>query len=694
LNDPAQTVPPVRPPRGVHLGAWVVVALVAIDLAGREMARRSLIYAVLGVRPSVGALVALAVIAAAVAIVASRGRRAAGLVLGALFTVGLALQLQLGARLQSDGFYYFAYLRSMAFDRDVDFTNDYRMLGLGDKTYLFEPTKTGYAQCAWAIGTAIGWSPFFGAGHIVATRLHAQGLDVSTDGTSYPYRQAVCVASLFYGLLGCWFAYRLGRLFFPAQLAGPAVAFTVAGSFMAWYLVKEPSMTHATAMASVAGFTWMWAATRERRTLRSWALLGVLAGVMALVRWQNLLFALLPAVDAVRILARSRRGGDTRELRGVLAGGAAFLACAVVAFLPQMLAWQAIYGSPIARSPIGPQIRWTDPHLVDILWSARNGLFSTAPILYLGAIGLLAFAFARPAAGVPMLAAVAAMIYFNACIQDWWGSAGFGGRRFDGVIPIFAIGLAAFSDYAAILVRRHAIAAVMTLLALMAVWNGALMGAAQSGEIHIGETLSFDRAWALQSRVVHDWFGNPFTYPASLVFALRNGVSPGDYDRLSTDRFIGDPLQPYGRVDVGNIEPATADEWLIGEGWHAPEKDGAATFRWAGSPATLRIPLDHAAPLRLQVRLHAFAYPGAPPQTLTLSANGSGNPRGTCEPLPVTPDWQTVECTLGKASWRAGVNALELRFAYAQRPIDVGAGGDTRPLAAAVDWIRVSVSSQ
>jgi hypothetical protein len=58
----------------------------------------------------------------------------------------------------------------------------------------------------------------------------------------------------------------------------------------------------------------------------------------------------------------------------------------------------------------------------------------------------------------------------------------------------------------------------------------------------------------------------------------------------------------------------------------------------------------------------------------------------------VTPDWQTVECTLGKASWRTGVNALELRFAYAQRPIDVGAGGDTRPLAAAVDWVRISVS--
>src|SRR6185503_154850 len=99
-------------------------------------------------------------------------------------------------------------------------------------------------------------------------------------------------------------------------------------------------------------------------------------------------------------------------------------------------------------------------------------------------------------------------------------------------------------------------------------------------------------------------------------------------------RFLADPLRPYGRVDIGSKD----DEWLIGEGWHAPEMDGAIEYRWAASPATLRIPLDHAAPLRVQVRLHSFAYPGAPPQTLTIHANGHA-----CPALPVTPDWQTIE---------------------------------------------------
>jgi len=660
-----------------------ILAVCAIDLAGRQIARRSLLQALPGPTPSTVAIVLIAAIAAAIGIAASRRRSHAPLVLGALFSAGLALQLHFGARLQSDGFYYFAYLRSLAFDRDVNFMNDYRMLGLGDKSYLFQPTRTGYAESAWTIGPAFVWAPFFTAGHAVALRLRAKGQDVATDGTSYPYRQAVCVAGLFYGLLGCWFCYRFARLFFGATLAASGVALAVGGSFMAWYLVKEPSMTHAPSMAAVAAFAWLWAATRDKRSLTQWALLGLLAGFMSLIRWQNVLFAILPGIDALSQLRR----GDRDQIKATVIGGALFLAALFVGFLPQMLAWKAIYGTWIARSPVGPQVRWLDPHLVDILWSARNGLFSTTPLLYLGALGLIVLTFSRPALGAPLLAGLAVMIYFNACIQDWWGSAGFGGRRFDGTIPLFALGLAAFIDAVARVVQRHAVAAVVSILGVLVVWNAALMGAAQAGDVRIGETLSFGRAWSAQAGVVHSWFGNPFTYPASLIFAMRNDVSPADYDMLGTNRFLADPLQPYGRVDVG-----TDDEWLLGDGWHAVERDGANTFRWAASPASLRIPLDHAATLRVQVRARAFTYPGGPQQTLTVTANPSRG-GGSCAPLALASDWQTVECTLDEGAWRGGVNVLALQFAYTQRPVDVGVGGDTRPLSAAVDWVRVSIST-
>jgi len=672
-----------RTRRVLRVAAWTVAVLCTVEMALRPIARRSLFHALFGPTPPLWLLVALPAVLFVIV------RKPAALLM-ALFALGVAAQMHFGARLQSDGFYYYAYLRSIAFDRDVDFTNDYRMLGLGDKAHLFRPTPTGHAQSAWTIGPAIVWSPFFLVGHVVATRLHASGAVVSTDGTSFPYRQAVCVAGLFYGLLGCWFAYRVIRRLWPPPFAGAIVALTVCGSFMLWYIVAEPTMTHAPSMAAVAGFVWLWIATRDHRTLGSWALLGLLAGLMALIRWQNSLFMILPAFDVLPSLTRH---ADRRARAAALTGAAVFLLCAVIAFFPQMLAWKAIYGSYVARSPIGPAIRWGHPHITDILFSARNGLLSTSPMLYLAAVGLVLFAFERPRIGVPAIVATALMVYFNACIQDWWGSAGFGGRRFDGTIPLLCLGLATFVDSASHLVRRRPLAAVIGGLALVAIANIALIQAAHEGAVRIGETVPFDRAWSAQAHTIHAWYGNPFTYPASLVFAVRNGVSPGDYDRLATDRFLGDPLLPYARVDIG-----TGDDWLVEDGWHAPEQEGGTSFRWASRRATIRLPLDHAARLRVQVRLHAFGYPGAPPQTVTISANGlpgdvSAKPGHACAPIPVPTDWGTVECMLDEQSWRSGVNRVALVFAYEARPIDVGMGNDPRPLSAAVDWLRVSISA-
>ncbi len=673
----------MTPPRGRHpagqSAGWLLLGAIALDLAARSVARRSFLQPILGAWAGPWLLVAIAAAAAAV-LARRRPTRATALLFAVLFAAGAAAQLQLGARLQSDGFYYFAYLRSIAFDGDVNFTNDYKLLGLGDKPHLFQPTPTGYAQSAWTIGPAIAWAPFFAAAHGVAARLSTTDPNVSANGTSFPYRQAVCVAGLVYGLLGCWFCSRLAARFYPRPVAAAATIFVVAGSFMLWYIVKEPSMTHAPSMAAVAGFTWAWAATRDRRTPTQWALLGALAGLMTLVRWQNAIFVLLPACDSAAALATAWRTTDRRALRRALLDGLLFTACATAAFLPQMIAWRSIYGSWLAVSPIGPQIRWGDPHLVDILWSSRNGLLSWSPALYVALAGLIVFAIRRPADGLPMLLAFAAMTYFNATIQDWWGSAGFGGRRFDGTIPLLCVGGAAAATVAAGYVQRHPLRAAAAAGAALVLWNLTLMSVANDGIVRIGESVSYGDAFAAQARAAHRWVGNPFTYPASLAFALRNGVSPDRYDLLSANRFLGDPLRPYGRIDVG-----ADDGWLLEAGWHDREREGHTTFRWAAREAVVLVPLDHAATLRVQLRLQPLGYAGAPPQQVTLLVNGDAQPVAA-----VPGGWNTVELTVERRHWRAGVNRVGLRFASSARPADVGLGRDTRDLAAQVDYVRVT----
>ena len=280
-------------------------------------------------------------------------------------------------------------------------------------------------------------------------------------------------------------------------------------------------------MAAVAGFVWAWVATRDGRTARQWAWLGAIAGLMTLIRWQNALFALLPACDAIVMLVAAARASDRRRATRVLIDGAIFTLCAALAFAPQMIAWRAIYGSWLAVSPIGPQIRWTDPQLADILWSSRNGLLSWSPILYVGAIGLILFAVSVPAVGIPALLIMAVMTYFNASIQDWWGSDGFGGRRFDGTIPLFCLGIAAFARSAVELTRRHPLRVVAAGGALLVLWNLTLMSAAQSGLFRIGTAVSFGETGSAQARAFHTGSAIPSRIPRASRSRCATGCRPG-----------------------------------------------------------------------------------------------------------------------------------------------------------------------
>jgi hypothetical protein len=346
-----------------------------------------------------------------------------------------------------------------------------------------------------------------------------------------------------------------------------------------------------------------------------------------------------------------------------------------------MLAWRAIYGQLLAVSPIGPQIRWLQPHLVDILWSSRNGLFSTSPVLYVAAAGLIAFVRRERRFTLAALAVVGAMVYFNACIQDWWGSAGFGMRRFDGVLPLLAVGLGVSAQWLAGAVRRRAGLVAAALLGLLVLWNVTFMAAAVSGSVRIGEATSFGELASHQARIAHRWLGYPFSYPINLLYAVRNGVSPARYDLLGVNRMLSDPLRPYGRIDVGQ-----GDEAMLGEGWHAAERDAAATFRWTGSSASLLVSLDRAADLLVRARVMPFTPAGAAPQQIWIRVNSA--PHG---PFPLGPGWQDVSFAAARREWRAGLNLVAIECVRALRPQDVGMGDDSRLLGVAVDFLRVQV---
>ena len=109
----------------------------------------------------------------------------------------------------SDEVQYFAYLRSLWFDGDVSFENEYQHFydtGITasqgfHETFLERTTDTGRRINFGTIGCALLWAPFYAVGDVAARVSQALGRSVAVDGYSRPYVSAVSYASACYGLL-------------------------------------------------------------------------------------------------------------------------------------------------------------------------------------------------------------------------------------------------------------------------------------------------------------------------------------------------------------------------------------------------------------------------------------------------------------------------------------------------------------
>jgi hypothetical protein len=154
-------------------------------------------------------------------------------------------------------------------------------------------------------------------------------------------------------------------------------------------------------------------------------------------------------------------------------------------------------------------------------------------------------------------------------------------------------------------------------------------------------------------------------------------------DGAAVYRVIQPPVADPLRVDFGEWSSAP----YRGEGWAGDEEIFAATANWAvGTEAHFFFPVRGPGDRRFAAHIAPLAYPGAPPQRLSLRLNG----QALDAPLALHDGWQVVQATLPEAALRQGLNRIALRFDYAAAPTAVLPGAsDDRPLAAAVDWIEV-----
>ncbi|TMG41081.1 MAG: hypothetical protein E6H92_01065 [Chloroflexi bacterium] len=312
----------------------------------------------------------------------------------------LFLALTFKPAVSGDGVGYFSYLHSVIVDRDLDMSDEYAAARAAHVD-VYPPqistrTKTGMLANLFPVGPALMSAPAY----VAALALRPSG----APQVDAPFTTAYTLASLLYGLLALAICYRFARA--VTGSSGAALTGAVAAALttpLLYYLVYQPSYAHTFSAFAVSAFMYLWWSTRGHRSTRAWLLLGLLGGMMALVRWQDGPLAAVALLDLPK-----ERFRVLLLVPGIVLG-----------FLPQLLVDHVIFGSWL---PSRPGLDPLHGHYFDVLFSSWHGLFTWTPGVLLGdaalhrrrlshLVGRILFRHALP--GEP-----------DAVLRHWLGRAG------------------------------------------------------------------------------------------------------------------------------------------------------------------------------------------------------------------------------------------------------------------------------
>ncbi len=389
----------------------------------------------------------------------------------------------------SDEIEYFAYLRSMWFDGDLSFDNEYRYFydrGIArgwrfKETFLDGETATGMRLNFAPVGSAILWSPFYILTDAGVKAARAIGVPVTADGYSTPYIASVVYASALYGFLAVALsAYVAVRVIGDGAAAAAAALAVWLGTPVLFYMYLAPGFSHACSAFAVAAFVVIWLHVRQHWSLKGVISLGAAAALMGMVREQDMFIALGPALDFL-LAARRRLQDGTWRVPDAVARAAAGTAAVAVCFMPQVLTYVSLFGQAAPSSTVQGKMTWTSPHTWLVLFSPSNGLLFWTPLALPALMGLMWLAVRRspmvageiaPAARrqIAMICLVMVMtqIYIGGALDTWAGAGSFGQRRLVGLTVFFVLGLTAVF----VVVRHHWTRyATWCLLAIAVWWN-------------------------------------------------------------------------------------------------------------------------------------------------------------------------------------------------------------------------------
>ena len=354
----------------------------------------------------------------------------------ALIVLSLATMLRFDRPLiRGDGIAYLAWVDTFVLDGDVNFDNQLERLQAVNTYQITWNEETRRFVNVFPFGVALLQIPFYAIGHLFQLN---GWYNLNPDyfhqmqGLGLPYSLWLMVGANVMALLAIILAWLVGRRLADNWTAAIAAWAVFLGSPLFYYSTVSPLNSHNPGALATAAFIYLLVdvggafreGERPPAPLYKWALLGLSAGVMVLVRWQ-LLLVVLPGLALV---------AGQRRWRGLLT---AAIVTAVTA-LPLPLIWQrmfnrfivvpyqAVEGEAFLSLPVGSW--WV------LVETPRN-----SPVLYLSLIGLFFLWRIDRRWTIFAAAVILLQVLMNGAVLDWWGGETYGIRRMTELYPLYVL---------------------------------------------------------------------------------------------------------------------------------------------------------------------------------------------------------------------------------------------------------------
>jgi hypothetical protein len=549
----------------------------------------------------------------------------------ALAYLGAYVELTQGPT--GDGFYSYLMVQSFVEDGDLDLRDEF--MAAGNPWGYGPDPDTGYLRMKYELWPLVVWTPFMLLGKAAAVLARTLGFDAAG---AHWVETITLSASPISALLGALCLARLLRRHAGETVAWLSAFGAIGGSQLLFYALSAPSYVHALSFAVAAWFLERcdaYAHPECSLTPARAASLGLLLGALVDCRLQNVTFAPLVAWPLLSS-ARAQNEG----WRGLARTSAYFGAGALAAVAPTLWLFERVYGGPFETFQ-GPHfMRWSQPWLGAVWFSSAGGLFTYTPAAWLGVAGLcglLRLRVYRLAAAL-LLACFLLHSYVNACAWDYWGGHTFGARRASELLGPLAVGVAGVLAWLLARVQRAPERAFgwvvgLALLAQVSAYLAATR-AALSGALPLEGPTTF----SVRARAIgHSWaawiderVGDPFAFPANLLFALRHGVPMANYSCVVGRSFLEPSaadarFHKHEHLDLRRAK----DRCLLGAGFQRDAPANTDGVWIEGRFAELLLPVHTPASIRVQVKYSAraackvlIAWEGAPQGGFMAHANG------------------------------------------------------------------------